>query len=236
MSLNSKLGDPSQNSYVTATQANDYFTNRYDTDEWDALATTTKEGVLVEAARMLEWFNYSKSKYYDSQGLSLPFEDHEIVTGNCATPAAINSFKHDNLKSVTYNDIPSNYWKYGSVHITAGTPLNEIRLIESSNVTTGSIVVTENFSTTCNATTEFIVFAPVSDAIQHAQCEQAIFILQNSSLKMISRYRDHGTKYVRIGDAAVSYHENVAGKILMSPAAKKLLSAFIDKNYKIGRA
>ena len=89
MSLNSKLGDPSQNSYVTATQANDYFTNRYDTDEWDALATTTKEGVLVEAARMLEWFNYSKSKYYDSQGLSLPFEDHEIVTGNCATPAAI---------------------------------------------------------------------------------------------------------------------------------------------------
>ena len=236
MSLNSKLGDPSQNSYVTATQANDYFTNRYDTDEWDALATTAKEGVLAEATRMLEWFNYSKSKYYDAQGLSLPFEDHEVVTGNCATPAAINSFKHDNLKSVTYNDIPSNYWKYGSVHITAGTPLNEIRLIESSNVTTGSIVVTENFSTTCNATTEFIVFAPVSDAIQHAQCEQAIFILQNSSLKMISRYRDHGTKYVRIGDAAVSYHENVAGKILMSPAAKKLLSAFIDKNYKIGRA
>ena len=236
MSLNAKLGDPNQNSYVTATQADEYFTNRYDTDEWDNLATTDKVALLLEATRNLEWFNYSKGKFYDTQGLSLPFDDHETVTGNCATPAAINSFYHANLKSTTYNEIPSNYWKYGSVHITVGTPLNDIRLIQSSNVTTGSIAVTENFSATCTATTQFIVFAPVVTAMKHAQCEQAIFIAQNTSLKMISRYRDHGTKYVRIGDAAVSYHDKTSGKILMSPAAKKLLSAFIDKNYKIGRA
>jgi len=236
MSLNTKLGDPNQESYVTATQANDYFTKRYDTNEWDALATTAKENVLAEAARMLEWFNYSKARYYDSQGLSLPFEDHQVVTGNCATPAAINSFKHDDLKSDTYNEIPANHWKYGSVHIVAGTPLNDIRLIDSSNVTTGSIVVAEDFTSTCTATTEFVVFAPVDTAVRDAQCEQTIFILQNSSLKIISQYRDHGVKYVKIGDAAVSYHENIAGKMLMSPAARKLLSAFIDKNYKIGRA
>jgi len=237
MALNTKLGDPNQDSYVTVAQANEYFTNRSDTDEWDNLvADSYKEHVLKEAARMLEWFNYSKGKYYDSQGLALPFDDHEVVTGNCATPAAINSFINLSLKSDTYGEIPTDYWKYGSVHIVAGTPLNDIRLISGSNSTTGSITVSENFSTTCNATTQFIVFAPVAKSIRDAQCEQAIFILQNTSLRMISRYRDHGTKYVRIGDAAVSYHEKEAGKLLMSPAAKKLLSAFIDKNYKVARA
>lgn len=236
MSLNSKLADPAQNSYCTATQANEYFQTKVDSSSWDALSTTaSKENVLIEAARVLEFFNYNEEKYYDTQGLSFPLSTHEVVTGNCATPAVINSFTHTNLYSTTYNEYPANYWKYGSVHIVAGTPLNDVRLITTSNETTGSIVVTENFSTTCNATTEFIVFAPIQDEIRFAQCEQALYLLDTNTLKQAKLYSDIGAKYIRLGDAAVSYHENVMGKMLISPIAKRLLSAFINKNLKVGR-
>lgn len=237
MSLNSKLADSSQNSYVTATQANVYFQTKIDSENWDALSTTaSKENVLIEAARMLEFFNYKESKYYDTQGLSFPFASHETVTGNCATPATINSFKHSDLYSTTYGEYPQNFWKFGSVHIVAGTPLNDIRLIATSNETTGSIVVTENFSTTCNATTEFIVFAPIQDEVKYAQLEQALYLLDTNQLKEAKLYSDIGAKYIRLGDAAVSYHENVMGKMLISPIAKRLLSAFINKNLKVVRS
>jgi len=236
MSLNIKLGDPNQDSYVSVAWADSYFESKLGATEWDNLTTDKqKENVLKEAARTLEWFNYDEDKYYESQGLSFPLANHEVITGNCATPTTINSFRHDNLKSDTYGEYPANYWKYGSVHIVTGTPLNDVRLIATSNETTGSIVVTENFSTACNATSEFVVFAPIYDSVAQAQCEQALYLLDTLGLKSAMLYADTGAKYTRIGDAAVSYHEGFDSKITFSPIAKRLLSAFINKNLKVGR-
>lgn len=238
MALNTKLGDPNQDSYVTVDQANTYFLSRVDTAEWDSIDTVaTKEAVLREATRYLEWFNYNKGKYYESQSLSFPLSDHEVITGNCATPATLNSFRNDSLRSDTYAAIPGNYFKYGSVHITNGTPLYDIRLVATSNVVTGSIVTFEDFSATCTATTEFILFAPIYEAVKQAQLEQAIYLLQTqTSMKEIRLFADMGVKYAKIGDAAVSYHEKMSGRIFMSPIAKRLLSSFITKNFVVKRA
>lgn len=94
VTVNSKLGDSAANSYVTVTQANEFIRNRYGhPNAWDALTLNAKKRVLIESARRLENFNYINNKYYDAQALAFPRSNHEIITGNCATPITLNSFK-----------------------------------------------------------------------------------------------------------------------------------------------
>jgi len=236
MGLNIKLGDPAQNSYVNATMANEYFANRRNTTEWDNLATPDKVKVLAQAARDMDRFNFIGNKYYDTQGLQFPRDDHLVVTGNCGTPITKTSFRHSNLYSTTYGVYPTSFWKYGSVHITSGTPVNDIRLIASSNVTNGSITVTEPFSATPTTNTEFIVFAPIDKEIRDAQCEQALYILQNSGMEDIYRYRYAGGQRVRMGDTDVTFDRFATVKMPFSPVARKLLSRWIRRSLRVGRA
>lgn len=234
MSTNIKLGDPSQDSYVTATMAESYMDNRRDTTEWDNLSTTNKEIVLKQAAQDLEIFNYIGEKYYDSQGLSFPRDNHDIVTGNCATPITLTSFRNSNLYSTTYNKYPTNYWKYGSCHITVGSALNDIRLVDYSNVTNGSITVTEDFSATPSTSSAFKIFAPIDTEIQNAQCEQVLYILKNSNIDQLDSYRSAGARRVSIGDVTVEFSSS-AGSLNISSVARKLLGRWIQKRYRIGR-
>uniref|UniRef100_A0A6M3JQ00 Putative head tail connector protein n=1 Tax=viral metagenome TaxID=1070528 RepID=A0A6M3JQ00_9ZZZZ len=236
MATNTKLGDRAQDSYVTASQADTYFGNRRDTTEWDNIATTSnKEVVLKQAAQDIDIFNYVGEKYYDSQGLAFPRNDHKIVTGNCTASITNTSFRHGNLKSSTYGKYPTSYWKYGSVHITTGTPLNDIKLIASSNTVTGSITVA-TFTATPTTNTGFIVFAPIDKNIRNAQCEQALFILKNANIESLYNYRDAGAREVEIGDVRVSFGSSASDKIAISPEARKLLSRWIRKQVKVGRA
>ena len=56
------------------------------------------------------------------------------IVSNVSTPCTITSFKNTNFTSDTYGAKRSNtnYWKYGTVHITSGTPLYDIRAISTS--------------------------------------------------------------------------------------------------------
>lgn len=236
MTTNIKLGDAAQNSYVNATQADNYFANRRNCSEWDDLSATSKSIVLIQAANDLEQFNYIDDKYYDSQGLQFPRDSHEVVTGKCATPITNTSFKNSNLYSSTYMKYPTSYWKYGSVHINSGTPLNDVRLIASSNVTTGSISVTTAFSATPTTNTGFVVFAPIDKEIKDAQCEQALFILKNSNIESLTSYRDLGSRRVQIGDVEVEFNTANNKRIPISPEARKLISRWIDRRFKVVRA
>jgi len=235
MATNIKLGDVNQNSYVTATLANTYFGNRRDTTEWDNLSTVNKDVVLKQSAKDLDIFNYIDEKYYDNQGLQFPRDSHKVVTGNCGTPITPNSFRHTNLYSTTYMKYPTDYWLYGSVHITLGTALYDTRLVASSCVTTGSLTVTENFSATPTSNSKFIVFAPIDKNIQDAQCEQALFILKNSNAANLLSYRELGIETSRIGDVEVTFKKGVTNMIPISSETKKLLSSWIKRRYRVGR-
>ena len=237
MPTNIKLGDFNQNSYVTATLADSYFANRRDSDKWDNLATSEKGEVLRQAANDIERFNYRDSKYYNSQGLQFPRSDHEVVTGNCATPISTLTFKNTNLKSSTYGKYPTDYWKYGSVHITSGTPIHDTRVIDESNVTTGSITIASAFSATPTTNSKFTVFAPIYKDIMDAQCEQAIYILKNGDFSSLAGYRDAGVEVVEIGNALVEFKDQFVGNnIPISSVAKKLISRYTRKITKIARA
>jgi len=236
MSLNWKLGDPNQNSYVNATYADEYFLNKPDVTEWDNLTSKTdKEAVLIQAARDME-FNYIDDVYYDSQGLAFPRDSHEVVTGNCATPITKNSFRHSSLKSDTYGVYPDNYWKFGTVHITSGTPLNDIQIIRASDSVTGSIT-TDEFSATPTINTNFIIFAPIDRLIRDAQCEQALFILKNKGIDNLMGYKTLGVQQYSIGDVRVTFKQmGSLTKYPFSPKAKKMLGRWMTRRRVVLRA
>ena len=234
--LNTKVADPAANSYVTLTEAIDYIKSKYGHgNTWDVLDLNGKKRVLVQAAREIDMFNYQGDKYYTSQNLEFPRDDHEIVTGDVATPITNTSFRNTGLYSTTYGKMPTNYWKYGSVHITAGTPVYDIREISQSNVTNGSITLASPLSATPTTNTDFIVFAPVPDDIKNAQCEQALFISQNESLDNLMSYKNLGAADIRIGDVYVKFSDSTGARVVMSSVAKKLLTRYIDKHIRIGR-
>jgi hypothetical protein len=235
LTLNSKLGDSNANSYVGLKQANDYIRNKYGHDsKWDSLSVEGKKRVLIEATKNIDRFNYMESKYYDAQALEFPRDNHDVITGNCATPITTTSFRNTSLKSSTYNVYPTDYFKYGSVHIISGTPLNDVRLINNSHVTTGSITVSEAFTATPTTNTGFTIFLPLDKNVQDACCEQALFLIESGSIGDISSYKDVA-KSVTIGDVSVTLKDGGVSEVPISPITRKLLSPFIKRRLKIGR-
>ncbi len=237
LTLNSKLGDSTANSYVTLKQANDYIRNKYgSSNTWDELSDNGKKRILIEAADTLNRFNFTEGRYYDSQALAFPLTTHDIVTGNCATPFTTTSFRNSGLYSTTYGEMPTDFWKYGSVHITVGTPIREIKRITDSNVTNGSITVDSAYTATPTANSQFIAFEPIEDEIRDAQCEQTLYILDNSNLTDIQGYKEIGAEFIKIGDASIKINPSNMNKIALSPVSKKLLSRWIKKGLKVARA
>lgn len=224
------------NSYVSVEEADDYFDRRYETSNWFSLANYDKEALLVQSTKEVDFGNYYGDKYYAAQALQFPRDDHETVEGNCASVAA-KRFKHANLKSDTYMEIPPNYWKRGTVHFTSATLKNQLVVIGTSNAASG--FVHGPFSSPPTAKTKFIIFAPIDKEIKAAVCEQAHANLEHG-LEQYAEMRALGIHEVTVGDVTVkprSYLDRppVITNV-MCLRAKKLMSRYMKKGLKIARA
>ena len=49
-------------------------------------------------------------------------------------------------------------------------------------------------------------------------------------------YREMGADYLRIGDTSVSFGTSTQNKLIISPKAKKLISRWVRKRLRYGRA
>lgn len=236
MAINAKLGSASANSYVTLTEANNYFSDTYLSTTWDNLTATQKEIVLKQACRDIDMFNFIGEQYYENQKLQFPRDDHDVLTGNCATPITNKSFKNTSFTVTTYGEPKSltNYWKYGAVHITSATPLHDVRLIASSNISTDVITVASAFSATPTTNTQFIAFEPLHKEIKDAQCEQAQFLVENSKAHKLAFYRGI-SKSVTIGDTSVTFKTSGKAETSVTPKARRLLSRWIERNITVLR-
>ena len=72
--------------------------------------------------------------------------------------------------------------------------------------------------------------------IKAAQCEEALFLLQNADMEDLLGYREMGADYIKIGDVSVSFGTSTHSKLVISPKAKKLISRWIRKRLRVGRA
>jgi hypothetical protein len=224
------------NSYLSVDEADDYFARKYGTTNWFSLSKMDKKALLVQSTKDIDFGNYYGDKYYDAQALQFPRDDHETVSGKCASPNN-NRFKHTNLKSDTYMSIPPNYWKYGTVHFTSATLINQIVVIGTSVAASGFIHAPFSQSPTTN--TDFIVFAPIDQPIKSAVCEQAHFVLE-SGLEFYAEARALGIQEMTIGDVSVKPRSNTDRPPIptnvMCLRSKKLMSRYMRKGLKIARA
>ena len=226
----------STNSYLTSEEADDYFDRRYGTSNWFSLPKRDKEALIVQSTKDIDFGNYYGDKYYPAQARQFPRDDHEVVEGNCASPGA-RRFKHANLKSTTYMEMPPNYWKRGSVHFTSATLINQKVVIGTSNAASGFIHGA--FSAAPTANTKFIVFAPIDKMVKEAVCEQAHYILEHG-LENYAEMRALGIYQITVGDVTVKPRSHLDKSPIqtnvMCLRAKKLMSRFMRKGLKIARA
>lgn len=239
ITINAKLGDSDANSYVILPEANKYiYSTRNHSSVWDKLSIEGKKRVLIQACRDIDRYTFVNPPYYDNQALSFPDDDHNVLTGDCATPFSLSGFSNSGFTSDTYGGerANTNYWKYGSIHITAATPLGEIRQIDTSNITTDVITVITDFSASPTTNSDFIAFEPLNDLIKNAQIEQALYILDNEGNKTITSYVGIGAQRVTIGDTSVWLKDNVSStSVVISSKARKMLSRWIKKSNKVLR-
>lgn len=237
LDFSTKIGTIDTNSYVTLKEANDYIRSKYGhTNTWDTLKANGKRRVLIEAAREIDNFNFIGEKYYSSQALEFPRDDHETVSGNCASPISVGGFRNTSLKSSTYGKYPTDYWNYGTCHVTLGTPLYDVVNINSSDATTGDVTFSENLSATPTTSTQFRIFSPIPKEIKHAQIEQALFILETSSMDDLKNYQTLGAQSITIGEVEVRFGTGGFTKVPLSSKARKLISRFIRRQVRISRA
>lgn len=239
MSLNTKLGDINCDSYVATAYANSYFGNRPNSSSWTNIASPgAKEHALRQACIEIDLNNFTGDRYYDIQRRQFPRDDHETYTGACASPTK-TQFKGSNLWSSTYNLLPTNYFKNGTVHITYGTCVGDTRVIASSDGTNGMVTVTESFTATLDTTSNYLVFAPLDNDICRSQCEQALYGL-DSSLQKYIEFKNQGIGSVMMGDVSVNFQRYGSDtNTILSPLgffAKTFLGRFLRRGGKIARA
>lgn len=240
VTLNTQLGSPDANSYVTLQEANKYIRNkRSHSSTWDALSVEGKKRILIQACQDINKFRFINSPYYDNQSLPFPNTRHSTETGEVATPLSKVTIKNSDLSSDTYGGDKSsnNYWKYGTVHIISATPLNDIRNVATSNYLNSVVHLDASLSATPTTNTSFRIFAPLSENIKQAQMEQSLFIISVGDSSTLESYKSNGVAQVRIGDVDVRFNKGASFyKNNISPVAYKLMSRYIDKNLRIGRA
>jgi hypothetical protein len=240
---NPKLGDSEANTYVTLREANEYIKNSfYHPDQWDNLTLEGRKRVLIQAAKDIDAFNYRDKPYYDSQALAFPRSDHETYTGTASiNTATTGTLRALNLYSSSYNEIPDNYFKTGTVHIKAGNNYRQVRVISSSTASKaggfGEVTLSSPFDSNVVASDQYIVFKPIYQEIKDAQCEQAIYIIAEEFYKYAD-YVHAGIGYVRTGDLGISFKDPQKGvpdsKVCVK--SRRLLGRFMRKTLMIGRA
>jgi hypothetical protein len=241
--LNPKAGDHYANSYVSRVEASQYFDRHYTgVSNWSGLNATQQEQVLIQGAHDLELLNYKGKKYYTTQFLSFPRDYNKTRAGTASINTATKmTLRGLNLYSSTHNDIPENYFKYGTVRIDNGMNRGQSRYISTSTASIegryGEIVVSSPFNQNVAASDTYIVFDPIPPEVKWAQCEQALTIAENRYY-LYGDYSYSGIGYVRTGDLGMSFKNpdsTIPGRKICIKA-RRLLGRHTRKVLRYGRA
>jgi len=241
--VNPKAGDRYANSYVSRLEASQFYDRYYsNVTDWSNMNATQQCQCLVQAAWDLEMLNYKGRKYYTTQALAFPRHDQETYEGHASINTATKyTLRGLNLFSSTHNEIPENFFKYGTVRIDQGLNRGQSRYISSSTASIegryGEVVVSSPFTHNVVASDHYIVVTPVPQEVKMAQIEQAKYIANNRYYEY-GDYNFTGIGYVRTGDLGMSFKNpdsTVPGnKVCMK--ARKLLGRYTRKVLRYGRA
>jgi hypothetical protein len=95
MVLDATVGGANSNSYLTLTEAEEYFDTRYRSSAWDALTDEVKANLLIESTRTIDtYFRFNGEPSTEEQALAVP--RNGMYTKDCI--AIPNDIIPDELK------------------------------------------------------------------------------------------------------------------------------------------
>jgi len=251
MSLITVVAAYNADSYVTLNEANAYIANRPDSQNWGNCDFLERERVLKQAAIDIDTLRFRGTKlicdetdtvfYYPPQSLQFPRSWHEQYSGYAesgSTTTLIDTAFADFIR-------PDDFFKYGSIHIVDGTNEGESREITGYTYSSSTFTVSPAFSSAIDATSQYLILAPIDRFVKYAQCEQGLFATNHiDTVSKYTEWRHAGVTAVSIGDVSVrfggtqsspgSFSDRVSG--IVSASAFKYIRKFLDTDLKSGRA
>ena len=181
MTLNCTLGSRDQESFDTVANADIYFAKHLDGEIWTALETTAKkESCLFQGSRTLDAspiFSGYDNPYFSAepakQKYKLPSEYHESYSGVAESGTTLTLTDSNLANTDLYR---SDQFNGGSLYISDGANIYEIRRISGFNVTTGTITVEEAFSSVIAADDSYVMLMPLEEKYSYALFEMALEI------------------------------------------------------------
>ena len=246
MALYTTPGGHNSDSYITLTEANAYIASRPDSTNWANIDYLERERVLRQATIDLDILRFrgnilltsAGGQYYAPQKLQFPRTINEYYTGY-ATGGSTTTLVDTIFE---YYRRPDDYYVNGSIIITDGTNVGEIRDISGYVHSTYTFTVSSAFTSAIDTTSKYIIMTPIPDYIKWAQCEQALYLTNH--IETTSKYNEwkaSGIEEVSIGDVSVRFSDGGSQFIdkvggILSVSAFKYIRKYLDLNRGMGRA
>lgn len=135
--FNSTVGSSSANSYISVSEAGDYFDGRVDGAKWDEFDTDVQQKALVTATRQIDQYSFAGTKASSTQALKWPranvYDEEGVIYSSTSLP---KNLKYATCELafyyVTADDRDFNEWQVDTYDSFSAGPLN-VKFRASSN-------------------------------------------------------------------------------------------------------
>lgn len=180
LTINSTLGHWDQNSYLSVSEADDYFSNHPDSARWTGFASATKQAALIQASRILDtvprWRGgkdplFSEEPYRQAMDLPVYTHAHSSLTATGGTTTTIVCSTLAN--QANYRD---DIFNGGAVRVTGGTNIYAHSAITDFSAATGTLTIADEQDAAFDSTSEFTLVWPLHKNYMAAVAEFALEI------------------------------------------------------------
>jgi hypothetical protein len=209
------VSGPVSTSYVDLDRADSYFLQRVNSADWAAATDDEKAIALINGTRAIQAYPGISDKRFDNfnsdQALYFPYTNVRTVKGT------VDSATNTTLVSSELEDIdnqPDDFWNYGSVKITDGTGVGQIREISDFVNSTGTVTVDVAWSTNPDTTSTYQLIAKIPEDIIRACCEIAYLYTPDATTDVIDSstprgdLQADGVESFRIGDHSEKFKDS----------------------------
>jgi hypothetical protein len=186
------VSSPLATSYVDLDRADSYFLRRVNSADWAALIAASPEDedaraiALMTATRAIEAYPGISDRRFDNfnsdQARYFPYRD--VITAQGTADSATSTTLVDSTLA-DVNSRPDDSWNYGSIRITDGTGVGQIREVSDFDNATGTVTVAVAFSPTPDTTSTYELVDRIPDEIIRACCEIAYLYVPDATTGLI---------------------------------------------------
>lgn len=213
---------PRANAYIGLTEANQYFTDRDNSDSWTAASESQKTQAIIEATRLIDSFRFQHTKLKYWQRLEFPRIKADVYSGSVDS-ATSNTITDSDIAGVI--QMADDFWKYAGLWFFDDGDANYMKFyfVTGFNATTGTITIDGNFDETVAVGDNYQLIFEVPAEIKWAVCETALSIIDD----LLEGGNTQNIKRQKLGDEEVEYFDQSVQTVNLPPKAIELIQPYI---------